>query len=194
MSKTVWKGSPLLAPVPPVLVTCADGEKKNILTVAWTGILSSDPPRTYISVRPERHSYQMIKNTGEFAINVCSSYMARKVDFCGVRSGREYDKFEKCDLTAVPASEISAPIIEEAPLSLECRVFDIINSDSHDVFLADILAVDVSDDLIDENGKLRIEKASLLSYIHGSYFAQGKKIGSFGFSVKKKRNEQRKKS
>ena len=194
MSKTVWKGSPLLAPVPPVLVTCAENGKSNIITVAWTGIISSDPPRTYISVRPERFSYGMIKNTGAFAVNLCSSYMARKVDFCGVRSGRDNDKFEKCSFTPEKASAVSVPLISEAPLSLECRVFDIIHSGSHDVFLADIVAVDVSDELIDENGRLRIEKASLLSYIHGSYFAQGKKVGSFGYSVKKKNGSKNKKS
>ena len=180
MSKIIWKGSPLLAPVPPVLVSCSDGERKNIITVAWTGIISSDPPRTYISVRPERYSYDIIKKSGEFAVNICSSYMARAVDLCGVRSGRDIDKFEKCGFTAVKGAEISSPIISEVPISLECKVFDIISSGSHDVFLADIVAVDVNDDLVDENGKMHLEKASLLSYIHGSYFAQGKKIGSFG--------------
>lgn len=187
MSKIQWKGSTLLAPVPAALVSCGTMENPNALTVAWTGITCSDPPMTYISVRPERYSYEIIKNSGEFVINLTTGAMARATDFCGVRSGREMDKLAAAGLTAEPANEVSAPVITQSPLSLECRVRQIISLGSHDMFLAEIVAVDVEEKLLDEAGKLRLEKAGLMAYSHGEYFAMGKKIGSFGYSVRKKR-------
>lgn len=187
MSKIQWKGSTLLAPVPAALVSCGTMENPNALTVAWTGITCSDPPMTYISVRPERYSYEIIKNSGEFVINLTTGAMARATDFCGVRSGREMDKLAAAGLTAEPANEVSAPVITQSPLSLECRVRQIIPLGSHDMFLAEIVAVDVEEKLLDETGKLRLEKAGLMAYSHGEYFVMGKKIGSFGYSVRKKR-------
>lgn len=187
MSKIQWKGSTLLAPVPAALVSCGTMENPNALTVAWTGITCSDPPMTYISVRPERYSYEIIKNSGEFVINLTTGAMARATDFCGVRSGREMDKPAAAGLTVEPANAVSAPVITQSPLSLECRVRQIIPLGSHDMFLAEIVAVDVEEKLLDEAGKLRLEKAGLMAYSHGEYFAMGKKIGSFGYSVRKKR-------
>ena len=187
MSKIQWKGSTLLAPVPAALVSCGTMENPNALTVAWTGITCSDPPMTYSSVRPERYSYEIIKNSGEFVINLTTGAMARATDFCGVRSGREMDKLAAAGLTAEPANEVSAPVITQSPLSLECRVRQIIPLGSHDMFLAEIVAVHVEEKLLDEAGKLRLEKAGLMAYSHGEYFAMGKKIGSFGYSVRKKR-------
>ena len=187
MSKLQWKGSTLLAPVPAALVSCGTLEKPNALTIAWTGITCSDPPMTYISVRPERYSYDIIKESGEFVINLTSGAMARATDFCGVRSGREMDKLAATGLTVEPAKEIAAPVIAQSPLALECRVKQIIPLGSHDMFLAEIVAVDVEERLLDEAGKLHLEKAGLMAYSHGEYFAMGKKIGSFGYSVRKKR-------
>ena len=193
MPKTKWKGGTLLAPVPPALVTCSDGERDNVLTVAWTGILNSDPPKTYISVRPSRYSHELICKSGEFAIHLTTKALARATDWCGVYTGAKVDKFERCRLTKELANEIACPIIAEAPLALECRVTDVIHLGSHDMFMADIVAVDVDDSLIDEKGKLHLDRAGLLAYAHGEYFELGKKLGSFGYSVaKKKKKPQRK--
>ena len=189
MAKIKWKGSTLLAPVPAALVTCGDEEKANVLTIGWTGILNSQPPKTYISVRPERYSHDIIKEKKEFVINLTPSLLARAVDFCGVRSGRDTDKFAECKLTKEPATEVACPTIAECPLSIECKVTDIIPLGSHDMFVADIVAVDVDGELLDEEGKLHLEKAGLCAYIHGDYFAIGKKVGTFGFSVKKKKKK-----
>ena len=186
MAKIKWKGGALLAPVPPVMVTCGDMDESNIITVAWTGLINTQPPKTYISVRPTRHSYGIIKETGEFAINLTTAALVKKADWCGVYTGRKVDKFAKCALTKEEASEISCPLIAESPLSLECRVTDVIPLGTHDMFIADIIACDIDEKLIDENGKLRIEKAGLAAFAHGAYFELGRKIGDFGFSVKKK--------
>ena len=187
MSKISWKGSTLLAPVPAALVSCGTVEEPNALTVAWTGITCSDPPMTYISVRPERYSYDIIKASGEFVINLTSGAMARATDFCGVRSGRAMDKLAAAGLTVEPATAVAAPVIAQSPLALECRVKQVIPLGSHDMFLAEIVAVDVEEKLLDDAGKLHLEKAGLMAYSHGEYFAMGKKIGSFGYSVRKKR-------
>lgn len=187
MEKVTWKGGTLLAPVPAVLVSCGTVEKPTALTVAWTGIISSDPPRLYISVRPERNSYGIIKESREFCINMLPSALAKSLDYCGIKSGKNEDKLAKRKLTAAACTKISAPQIEQSRITLECRVTDIVPQGSHDMFIADIAAVNIDKDLIDEKGKLRIEKAGLLTYAHGSYFALGKKIGSFGFSCKPKR-------
>lgn len=187
MSKINWKGSTLLAPVPAALVTCGTVENPNALTIAWTGITCSNPPMTYISVRPDRYSYELIKESGEFVINLTTASMIRGVDFCGVRSGRELDKLAHCGFTVEEGSAVAAPILTQSPVSIECRVKQILPLGSHDMFLAEIVAVDVEESIVDEAGKLHLEKCGLAAYSHGEYFQLGKKIGSFGFSVKKKR-------
>ena len=193
MAKVKWRGGALLAPVPPVMVSCGDMEKSNIITVAWTGILNTIPPKTYISVRPSRYSYELIKERGEFVINLSTADLIRTVDSCGVYTGRKVDKFKKYSLTKTEAFEVSAPLIGECPLSLECRVTDIVPLGSHDMFIADIVAVDVDETLLDKDGKLHLDRANLAAYAHGEYFELGKKIGSFGFSVKKKKKAPTKK-
>lgn len=193
MAKVKWKPGTLLAPVPPVLVSCSDGEVDNLITVGWTGIICSDPAKTYISLRPERYSYGIIEKSREFIINLPSSHIIRSIDFCGVRSGRTLDKFKECRLTKEAPSEVACPAVAESPVSIECKVTDIIKLGSHDMFMADIVAVNVDERYIDERGKLKIEQCSLAAYAHGSYFALGKKIGSFGYSVKKKQTKKRNK-
>lgn len=186
MSKVTWKGSVLLAPLPVVAVTCGEGEEANIITVAWTGILCSDPPKTYVSIRPERHSHGIISKTGELCINLVPSRMIRSVDYCGIRSGRDVDKFARTGFTKEPCSQIGCPQIAESPLTLECRVTDVLRLGSHDAFICDIVAVNADESIIDEKGKLRLEKAGLCAYSHGEYFALGKKVGKFGFSHNKR--------
>ena len=187
MTKTVWKPGTMLYPLPPVMVTCGTTEKPNVLTVAWTGIINSQPPKTYVSIRPERYSHGLICESGELTINLPTKELVRAVDFCGVRSGRDTDKFAKCSLTAVPASEVSSPIIDECPVALECTVFDRVSYGSHDMFLCDIVAVDADDKFILPSGKLDLSKAGLIAYSHGEYFALGQRLGKFGFSVQKKK-------
>ena len=189
MAKVTWKAGTLLAPGPPALVSCSDGEHDNLLTVAWTGIINSDPPKTYISVRPERYSYGIIKSSGQFIINLPSSHIIRSIDFCGVRSGRDTDKFAACSLTKEKASVLDCPAVAESPVSIECRVYDTMPLGSHEMFLADIVAVNIDERYIDGKGRLHMEKCALATYAHGQYFALGKKIGSFGYSVKKKRKD-----
>ena len=189
MSKTVWRGGALIAPVPPCMVTCGSGENANIITVAWTGIINTVPPKTYISVRPSRHSYGLIKESGEFVINLTPASLIRAADFCGIHTGKKVKKFERCGLHRAEASAVSCPLIEESPLSLECRVTDILPLGSHDMFLADIVAVNVDESLVDTGGKLHLDRAGLAAFAHGEYFELGKKIGTFGFSVKKKRKK-----
>ena len=189
MSKVRIKAGTLLSPLPVVMVSCQDkAGNKNIITIAWTGIVCSDPPKTYISVKPQRHSHDMIEETGEFVINLTNSYQVKKCDYCGIFTGSKVDKFKKCDFTPVypEGKEVSCPMIEESPISICCKVDKKIPLGSHDMFLADIVAVYVNDNLINEDGKISYEKASLCSYNHGAYYAQGKKIGSFGYSAKKK--------
>lgn len=189
MGKISWKGGTLLSPVPAVLVSCGTVEKPTALTIAWTGVICSDPPRLYISVRPERNSYGIIKESGEFAVNLMPSELVRAVDYCGIKSGKTENKLDKYRLTALPCGKISAPQIKESRITLECKVFDVIPQGSHDMFLADILAVNIDEDLLDEKGALRIERAGLMTYAHGAYFALGKKIGTFGFSTKQRRGK-----
>lgn len=184
--KILWKGGALLAPLPPALVTCGTMEKPNVLTIAWTGMLNTKPPKTYISMRPSRYSYEIIKQSGEFVINLTTSKLIRAADFCGVRSGREFDKFAMTGLIPVKASQVNCPMIAQSPVSLECRVIDIVPLGSHDMFVADILAVNVEERYIDQKGKLHLERCSLACFAHGEYFELGRKIGYFGFSVRKK--------
>ena len=181
----------MLSPVPPTMVSCGQGENANIITVAWTGILCTKPPVTYISVRPERHSYGLIEESGEFVINLVPSSLAAVCDTCGVKSGRDVNKFELAGLHKAEAQAVSAPLIDECPVNIECRVRDKLSLGSHDVFIADILAVDVDTALIDQNGKIRMWKADLLAYAHGSYYTLGRHLGDFGFSVRKKKKKKR---
>lgn len=188
MSKQIWKPSTLLAPIPPVMVTCGDiNSTSNIITIAWTGIVNTIPPMTYISVRRERYSYNIIKDSGEFVINLTTADLARATDFCGVRSGTAIDKFSEMKLTKEQASIVKCPCIKESPINIECRVKQVIELGSHDMFLSEILAVSVDENIIDNTGRLCIDKASLLAFAHGEYFELGKCIGSFGYSVKKKK-------
>ncbi len=186
MAKIQWKGGTLLSPLPAVLVTCGEGENANVLTVAWTGILSSDPPRMYISVRKERHSHGIIANTREFCVNLTTQKLARAADLCGVKSGRDCDKFALAGITKADSFAVKCPSVAESPLTLECRVLDVIESGSHDIFTADIVAVSCEESLIDANGRLMLEKAGLIAYAHGEYFTLGERLGGFGFSVRKK--------
>ncbi len=186
MSKVVWKPGTLLSPLPAVLVSCGTMEKPNVLTIAWTGIVNSDPAMTYISVRKERFSHSLIEQSGEFVINLTTAALIRATDLCGVKSGRDTDKFALARLTPEPASVLSCPMIAESPLSLECRVTQVLPLGSHDMFLAKIEAVDVEESLLDEKGKLHLSRCGLLAYSHGEYFAQGRRLGSFGCSVRKK--------
>lgn len=194
MSKLVWKPGALLAPVPPALVSCGTIEHPNVLTVGWTGIVNTNPAMTYISVRPERYSYGLIKESGEFVINLTTTDLVRTADFCGVRSGKTIDKFSVCRLTAEKASQVTAPMIAQSPLSIECRVKSITSLGTHDMFLAEILAVNVDESLIDKSGRLDLARANLAAYAHGEYFALGKRLGTFGYSVKKPVKKNRKKS
>ena len=189
MAKISWKGGALLAPVPPVLVTVSDGERDNVFTVAWTGLINTIPPKTYISVRPSRYSYELLKKNGEFAINLTPASLAAACDWCGIHTGRKVDKFKKWHLTKAPASSISVPLIEECPLSHECRVFDTVELGTHHMFLADIVGVTVNEELLDRDGRLCIERADLLAFAHGEYFTLGKSVGKFGFSVRKKKKK-----
>ena len=187
MAKIFWKPSTLMAPVPAVLVSCGTMEQPNVLTVAWTGIVNSDPPMTYVSIRPERYSHKKICESGEFVINLVPRSLVRAADFCGVRTGAKMDKFKKMKLTPACCQCVSAPAIEQSPVSLECRVTERKNLGTHDLFLAQIVAVQVDDQYIDKTGCLRLDQCRLTAYCHGEYFDLGKKLGSFGFSVKKKK-------
>ena len=193
MSKIKWKGGALIAPLPPVMVSSGDMEKSNIMTVAWTGIINTIPPKTYISVREKRYSYNIIKESGEFVINLTPASLVKAADYCGIFTGAKVDKFAKCNLTKESATEVACPLIAESPLSLECKVTEIIPLGTHDMFLADIVAVDVDEGLIDKEGKLHLERAGLAAYAHGEYFELGKKIGKFGFSATKKKKGNNKK-
>ena len=193
MSKVSWKGGALLAPVPPVLVTVSDGERDNVFTVAWTGLINTIPPKTYISVRPSRYSYEILKNNGEFALNLTPSSLIAACDWCGIHTGRKVDKFKKWNLTKVPAANISVPLIDECPLSLECKVFDVVELGTHHMFLADIVGIEVDPSLIDKDGRLHLEWAHLAAFAHGQYYELGRQIGAFGFSVKKDKRPPHKK-
>ena len=187
MARQNFNAGTLMAPLPAVMVSVGDMQESNIITVAWTGILSSDPPRTYISVRPSRHSHKMLLEKGEFVINLTNEALARTVDYVGIYTGAKVDKFEKCKLTKAESKEVSAPTIAEAPIALECRVFEVIHSGTHDIFMADIVNVSCDESLLDENGKIHFDKAKLMAYSHGEYYALGRKLGRFGFSTDKKK-------
>lgn len=186
MAKKQLKGAPLLAPLPVVMVTVGDMEKSNIITVAWTGIVCSFPPRVYISIRHDRHSYEMLKNSGEFVINFTTDKLLAACDYCGIRSGREMDKFLEMKFAKQQANCVAPPLIAESPINMECKVFDVLNLGSHDMFLADVLAVDVDEELLDDNGAIDYGKAHFVSYQHGNYYATGRHLGRFGFAAQRK--------
>ena len=185
MGRRDLKPGTLHAPLPAVMVTVGDMESANIITVAWTGILSTDPPRTYISVRPTRHSHKLLSERGEFVINLTTEQMAYATDYSGIYTGAKVDKFEKLGLVKLPSKEIAPPTIDGAPVALECRVFDVIHSGTHDIFMADIVNVSCDDGIFNESGKICLERAGLMAYAHGEYFTLGERIGKFGFSATK---------
>ena len=187
--KLCWPGSAQLAPVPAVLVGCGDGSRRNpynLITVGWCGMACSDPPQLTIGVRPERFSFGLIRRTGEFTVNLPAKALTADLDYCGVVSGKAIDKFKERGLTPVPGSTVKAPLVGECPVALECRVKEALELGSHWLFIADILAVRVDPGLVDGNGKLDMEKAGLITYAHGNYYAVGEELGRFGFSVRKK--------
>ena len=188
--KTDWKPGTMIYPLPAFLVSCGQTpDEYNLITVAWTGILCTNPPMCYIAVRPERHSYDILKRNMEFVINLTTEEMARATDWCGVRSGRDYDKFQTTGLTPGKCSVVSAPLVEESPLSLECRIKEIVALGSHHLMIADIVNLRADTGLIDPaTGKFDLEQAHLLTYVHGAYYGIGDKIGKFGWSVEKKAN------
>ncbi len=191
MKKQQWKPGNMLYPLPAVMVSCArEGEKPNIITLAWVGTVCSDPVMVSISVRPERYSYDIIRDTGEFVINLTTRELAYATDYCGVKSGRNVDKFADLHLTAQKAEKLkAAPLIGESPVNLECKVTEVRELGSHHMFLAEVLAVDVAEDYLDEGGKFHLNETGLLAYSHGEYFTLGEQCGSFGYSVRKKRKK-----
>lgn len=191
MAKISWKPGNMIYPLPAVMVTCRDQGKDNIITIAWTGTICTNPPMTYISVRPERHSYEMIKNSREFVINLTTKRLARAADFCGVRSGRDLDKFQETGLTRGEAQVVNAPIIAESPVHIECRVDEILPLGSHHMFTAKVVNIMVDDIYMEENGRFALEKTNPLVYSHGGYFESGKQLGTFGYSVRKKKKGRR---
>ncbi len=197
MPKRTWKAGTMLYPVPSVMVSCAQTtdsstcdeisiKKKNIITIAWTGIICSDPPMLYISVRPERYSHSIIKNSGEFVVNIPNKKLAFATDFCGVKSGRDIDKFEHLNLHAVESNKIKAPYIDECPVNIECKVKEIVSLGSHDMFISEICCVNVDESLLDENDKLHLDRADLICYSHGEYWTLKESVGHFGYSIRKK--------
>lgn len=187
MGRVQWKGSALLAPVPPALVCCrADGED-NVFTVGWTGIVSTHPPRTYISVRPQRHSYAMLRKSGVFTVNLMPAALWKTIDYCGIFTGARVDKFARTGLLKAQATEIDCPYLAQSALSLECRITEVLPQGTHDMFLAEIVAVSANEALLDKAGRLCLERAGLAAYAHGTYFTLGKPLGRFGDSAKKKK-------
>ena len=189
MSKTMWKPGTFIYPIPAVMVSCGTFEKSNIITVAWTGILNTNPAMVYISVRPERYSYNLIKESGEFVINLTTKDLAYATDWCGVKSGANVDKFKEMKLTKQKANFVQCPMIDESPVSVECKVKEIRELGSHHMFVADVLAINADDKYIDENGAFDISKCNLMAYANGGYYPLEKKIGKFGYSVQKKKKK-----
>lgn len=189
MSKKIWKSGTFIYPLPAVMVSCGDMEKSNIITVAWTGILNTNPAMCYISVRPERYSYQVIKEKGEFAINLTNQDLVYATDWCGVKTGAKVDKFKEMHLTKEKAEYIGCPLIKESPVSIECKVIEIKELGSHHMFVAEVLSIDADEKYIDEKGAFDISKCNLIAYANGGYYTLNKKIGKFGYSVQKKKKK-----
>ena len=185
--RMLWKPGNMVYPVPAVMVTAADREgKSNIITIAWTGTVCTNPPMAYISVRPERYSYGMLKETGEFVINLTTEKLIRATDYCGVKSGRDTDKWKETGLTPIPAQEVNVPLIKESPVNIECRVSEIRELGSHHMFLARVVAVDVDEAYLNEQGRFELQKAAPIVYSHGEYYGLSSLLGTFGYSVRKK--------
>ena len=194
MAKQTWKPGNMLYPLPAVMLSVRDkAGNDNIITVAWTGTVCTNPPMVSVSVRPERHSYQMLKETGEFVINLTTEKLAFATDYCGVKSGRDVDKFEVMHLNKEAADQVGAPMIAESPVNIECRVRECMELGSHHMFLADVLAVHVDEAYLGEKGKFDLNAAGLLAYSHGEYFPLGKKLGRFGYSIQKKKAKKKRK-
>lgn len=192
MAKQIWKPSTILNPVPAVMVSCAgSGGKPNIITVAWAGTINSGPPMLSISVRKERYSHKLIKERGQFVVNLTTEKLVRAADFCGVKSGRDVDKFLETGLTPEKASVVDVPAIKESPVNIECIVKDVLELGTHDMFIAEIAAVNVEEGLLDKKGKLCLEKAGLICYAHGEYWSLKSSLGYFGFSVTKRKSLKR---
>ena len=193
MGKVAFKPGTLLGPLPVIMASCGDSpENYNIITIGWTGIINSEPPMTYISVRKSRHSHHIIAETGEYVINLCNEDLAFATDFCGVKSGREMDKFEAMNLTPVSGEFVKAPLIKESPINLECKVTQVLELPTHDVFISEIVKVHVDEELVDEKGAIHYEEAKLVAYNHGEYFGLKRKpIGKFGYSVMKPKTKKR---
>ena len=188
MAKSTWKPGNMLYPLPAVMVSVADREgKPNIITIAWAGTVCTNPPMVSISVRPERYSYDIIKDTGEFVINLTTEELTFAADFCGVKSGRDLDKFKETGLTAVPSEKVKAPAIAESPVNIECKVKEVLELGSHTAFIAEVVNVRADEKFMDETGKFDLNKAALIAYSHGRYYTLGKEIGNFGYSVRKKK-------
>lgn len=192
MSKVTWKSGTFIYPLPAVMVSCGTMEESNIITVAWTGIINTDPAMCYISVRPTRRSYEMIKKTGEFVINLTTKDLAYATDWCGVKTGAKVDKFKEMKLTKEKANFVNCPMIKESPVSVECKVKEIRELGSHHMFVAEILGINADEKYINENGAFDISKCDLIAYSNGNYYSLGKKIGRFGFSVQKKKKTAKK--
>ena len=194
MAKTHWKPGTIVYPLPAVMVSCGETpEEYNIITIAWTGTINSNPPMCYISVRPGRYSYDIIKRTGEYVINLTTEKLAKATDWCGCRSGRKYNKWKEMNLTPAPALKVKAPIIEESPVNIECRVTDIVELGSHHMFISEVLSVSVDDTYMNKEQAFSFSKANPLVYSHGHYFGMGKRIGKFGWSVEKKKTKKKRK-
>lgn len=188
MSKEIWKPGNMLYPLPVVMVSMADRDGKyNIITIAWAGTVCTNPPMVSISVRPERYSYPILKDTGEFVINLTTKGLTFATDYCGVKSGKDVDKFKELGLTPVAASEVKVPMIKESPVNLECRVRQVLPLGSHDMFLAEVVAVHADESYMDEQHKFHLEQAEPIVYSHGSYLLCGEQLGTFGYSVRKKK-------
>ncbi|MCT4686814.1 flavin reductase family protein [Vallitalea sp.] len=193
MSKINWKPGNMIYPLPAVLVTCGNcKDNYNIITIAWTGTICTNPPMTYISVRPSRHSYNIIKESKEFVINLSCEKLVRAVDYCGVKSGKNIDKFKEMKLTIEKGREVEAPLIAESPVNIECKVKEIIKLGSHDMFMAEVVAVNADEKYLDNNNKFHLDKSNPICYSHGTYFGLGKKLGTFGYSVAKKSTKNKK--
>ena len=192
MSKVIWKPGTFLYPIPAVMVSCGTMEKSNIITVAWTGIINTDPAMVYISVRPTRYSYNLIKEQGEFVINLTNEKLVFATDWCGVQTGAKVDKFKEMNLTKERGKFVKCPLIKESPVSVECKVKEIKELGSHHMIVAEVLSIDADEQYIDENGAFDISKCNLIAYSNGKYYSLGEKLGKFGFSVQKKKKIKRK--
>ena len=189
MNRTIWKPGTFIYPIPAVMVSCGDMKNSNIITVAWTGIINTNPAMCYISVRPERYSYHLIRDAKEFVINLTNEKLAYATDWCGVKTGAKVDKFKEMHLHKEKAQYVNCPIIKESPVSIECKVKEIMEMGSHHMFMAEVLSIDVDNAYIDEKGTFDISKCHLITYANGKYFTLGKPVGKFGYSVQKKKRK-----